>query len=157
MRSPFFVLAILVLIPTSVLAQESRVEGYVAGAAGRWSNRFTSGSLAGVTGGVDVAVTPFVAAEFDGSLLASGGLLLGLSPGTKVRFQRWEPQKVMPFVAGGYSYLQFFEGSRHAFNVGGGVEYAFNDSRALRIEVRDMIRRDFPSHYFTVRVGVTFR
>ena len=135
------------------------LEGYAAGAFGGWSHRFNSGSLFGGTVGVDIGVAPAVAIEIDGALVggASGNLLLALSPGAKVRFRRWVPNTVAPFVVGGYSYLHFFEGVSHAFNIGGGVDYPLSESRAVRVEVRDMIRRDFPSHYFTVRVGVTFR
>ena len=157
--TPRLLIGLLIVgLGSPAVQAQSPVEGYIAGAGGRWSNRFASGGLAGVAGGADIAVTRQVAAEMDVALLAaSGGLLVALAPGVKVRFRELTTHAASPFLVGGYSFLQFFEGSRHAFHVGGGVDYAFSDRRALRIEVRDAIRRDFPSHYLSIRVGVTFR
>ena len=63
-----------------------------------------------------------------------------------------------PFVTGGYTLL-FGGGHLNLFNVGGGVNYWFQDRLGLRLEFRDHVLRDggITGQYLAFRVGVCFR
>jgi hypothetical protein len=147
---------LFILWPVTTTAQV--VEGYLAGGLGGWTNPSSDGLLLGGGGGVDVNVTPLTAIELDGSLLgARDGLLLALSAGGRVRFLRLSEGCIVPFAAAGVTRMRFFEFATNGWHLGGGVEFARTAHRSIRLEFRDMIRTDYPSHYWVVRAGVAFR
>jgi hypothetical protein len=63
-----------------------------------------------------------------------------------------------PFITGGYSLL-FRSGHLNTFNVGGGVNYWFQDRLGLKIDFRDHVDagNNAAVHLWAVRFGVTFR
>ena len=66
-------------------------------------------------------------------------------------------EKLDPFVTAGYGLL-FRSGTVNMGNFGGGVNWWFQDSLGLRLEVRD--HSDFGSrsqHYISFRLGLSFR
>jgi hypothetical protein len=69
------------------------------------------------------------------------------------------PGQWAPYAFVGYSPLRFFELSDQGLTFGGGVDYRLSARRAVRIEVRDIMRSggSVESHYLTARVGFAFR
>jgi hypothetical protein len=137
---------------------QTRGAAYAVGAVGSWS-RFGAGALFGGAAGAEAVIHDLVGVGVEAGLLTSdqGGLMVSISPGASVRL-RTTPGPV-PYVTGGYSYLQFFEGSDHAYHFGGGVEFLKTARRALRVEFRDFVRpgRYGSAHYWTIRLGVAVR
>ena len=64
-----------------------------------------------------------------------------------------------PYVFVGYSPMRFFELSDQGLTFGGGVDYHVSARRAVRFEVRDIMRSggSVESHYLTARVGFALR
>jgi hypothetical protein len=58
-----------------------------------------------------------------------------------------------PFVTGGYSLL-FRRGTANAGNYGGGLNWWFQPSMAVRVELRDHVIEGV--HFWGVRMGMTF-
>jgi hypothetical protein len=65
--------------------------------------------------------------------------------------------KVAPFVTGGASAAFNGGGSAGGGNFGGGIQYWPKDHVGVRFEVRDHIFSIDSPHFYTIRVGVTFR
>ena len=149
-------------VASSAYAQ-SPVEAYVTGGVGRWvhSNN-NSGSLVVGAAGVEWLPAPYFGVGGEGGVFTSadGGLLFSLGIDARVHFRgAAAPGEWAPYVFAGYSPLAFFEASDHGAQFGGGVDYRLSRRRAIRFEVRDILRESgsIRSHYWTARVGVTFR
>jgi hypothetical protein len=149
--------AAALFVPASARAQVG-IEAHASGGLGGWSSRSSGSALGSGSGGAGVMVAGIAGVEFDVTVLANpGNAALALSPGGRVRLMRPAEGRPVPFLTAGYTHLSFFEGEADAFNVGGGLEYPLSRHRMLRFEFRDIVRRDWPSHFWTVRVGMTFR
>jgi hypothetical protein len=155
--------SVVVVLAVASHVQAQSAEGYALGAAGGWNSDFGSaGQLFGGGVGAEFYMTPRfgVGGDVGGFTTENGGGLLSLSIDARGHLTSGRAsQRAVPFVGGGYSRLLFFEGADDAFNLSGGVDYRFSDSRGLRFEIRDMIRqeRSFTTHFWAVRVGVIFR
>jgi hypothetical protein len=141
-------------------ASAQTAEGYALVAAGGWTSGFNSGALVGGAAGGEARLTPVFGVGGEGGALVGpdGNALFTLSAIGRARFARDRSAgKLVPFVAGGYTRLIFFEGSRNGFNVGGGIDYMRVNRSAIRVELQDVVRRGAlrHEHYWTVRVGVT--
>jgi hypothetical protein len=140
------------------VSAQTRGAAYAVGAVGSWSG-LSSGALFGGAAGAEAVVNDLVGIGAEAGLLTSsqGGLLVSISPGASLRIPK--PSRIVPFVSGGYSYMQFFEGSDHAYHFGGGIEIGRNARRRLRLEFRDLVRpsRFTTSHYWTIRIGIAGR
>ena len=137
------------------------VEGYVSGGVGSWSNNFNSGALFGGAGGVEGRVAPHVGIGGEvGTFTTIRGDLL-LSVGVDGRAHFGSPQasgQWSPYVLAGYSRLTSFEQSDNALQFGVGADYRTGPHRGVRLELRDLVRQSgVTSHYWTVRLGLTFR
>src|SRR6185295_10800892 len=84
-----------------------------------------------------------------------GALMLAASIVGRIAPLGWRSrQATSPFFVVGYSRLSFYESSAEGAVYGAGVDFRLNAHRALRIEFRDTVRRDYPSRYGGVRVGL---
>jgi len=139
-------------------ASAQSLEGYVTGGAGGWvHNTGSRGSLMVGAGGVEWLPAPYLGIGGEGGILMSpsGDLAATLGVDARLHFigtsrpGGWAP----------YSPLRFFELSDQGLQFGGGIDYRVSPRRALRFELRDILRRggSVTSHYWTVRVGMTFR
>ena len=153
---------LLVLIFASAAAAQS-VEGSVTGGIGRWvHDNGSSGALVSAAGGGEWLVTPALGLAGEGGLLASprGDLAATLTIDARLHVGGSRPTATwVPYVFAGYSPLRFFEMSDQGLTYGAGVDHRLTPRRALRFELRDIVRRggSVTSHYWTARVGVTFR
>jgi hypothetical protein len=158
-----FIVAVPLLAVASVAPAQSSLEVYVAGGLGQFVHSSAgSGSLGVGAVGVEWLPIPHLGIAGEGGAFASfsGDLLFSLGTDARVHFLGaptlggWAPYA---FV--GYSPLKFFELTDHGPQFGAGVDYHVGPHRALRFEVRDILRRSASvnSHYWTARVGVTFR
>jgi hypothetical protein len=87
--------------------------------------------------------------------VTSGGKSLGLaSLNLAGHFNR--SGRLDPFVTGGAS-LAFRNGSAGGGNFGGGVQWWFKNRAALRLEFRDHIFSSDTPHFYSFRVGLSFR
>lgn len=154
------VLGASILSAVSASAQV-QPEAYVVAAGGGWSNNFASGALAGGGGGIEILFSPYFGAAGETSLLstAGGDLLMPISVDGRAHFVNGSATGMWaPFALAGYSRLTFFEAADHAAHFGIGADYRTSAKRAMRLEFRDIVRQTgVTSHYWTVRVGVTFR
>lgn len=154
--------AALVLAALTAPARAQHVfEPYVTGGAGRWSNDFTAGALAGAAGGMEWLPAPRVGIGGEAALLGSFGGDLLFTAGADARIHLRQDADVgvlAPYVFAGYSRLTFFEVSGNAVQYGGGVDYRVRPGRAVRLEFRDHVRQSgVTSHYWTIRAGLAFR
>ena len=156
----FVVLSAVLAMASPAFAQSS-VEGYLAGGAGAWSNPSTSGSLFAGVGGVEWRLSPFAGIAAEGGVMTTlrGGLALIVGADGRAHFgDSRTPHHWAPYALGGYSRLAFFEGSDNAVQLGAGADYRLSSRRALRIEIRDLIRSsNVTSHYWTARIGLSFK
>ena len=157
----FWGATILAAFGVAPASAQVRPEAYVIGGAGKWSNNFTSGTLVGGAGGLEVLLTPHVGAGAEVGALASGsgGLMLAVSVDGRLHFRDGRAMRTWaPYAVGGYSRLWFFERTDNALHFGAGIDYRVSAGRAVRLELRDIRRGSgVTSHYWTARVGVTFR
>ena len=66
-------------------------------------------------------------------------------------------RKASPFITGGYS-LAFREGHANLINIGGGLNYWFNEKMGMRLEFRDHFNPHHSNyHYLSFRIGYAFR
>jgi hypothetical protein len=144
-------------------ASAQSLEAYVAGGAGGWvHDTGSSGALMVGAGGVEWLPTAYVGIAGEGGLLTSprGDLAATLGVDARLHLRGTSPPGGWaPYAFAGYSPLRFFELSDQGLQFGAGVDYRVSPRRALRFELRDILRRggSVASHYWTVRVGVTFR
>jgi hypothetical protein len=156
------VVVMFVMVAADAAAQSS-FETYVAAGMGRWVHNIgTSGSLIVGAGGVEWLPAPVVGIGVEGGAFTSvrGDLLLSMGVDARVHFRGTPPPgEWAPYALVGYSPLKFFELSDQGAQFGAGVDYRLSPRRALRFEVRDILRRSVSvrSHYWTARVGLTFR
>jgi hypothetical protein len=155
------VLATCLVIASTASAQS--LEGYVAGGAGGFMhNTGSRGSLMVGAGGVEWLPTSHLGIGGEAGLLtsASGGLAATLGVDARLHFRGSSPADGWaPYAFVGYSPLRVFELSDQGLQFGGGIDSRLGPRRALRFELRDILRRSgsVTSHYLTARVGVTFR
>jgi outer membrane protein with beta-barrel domain len=151
-----------VVVASAAFAQSS-VEGYVTGGGGQWvHNNGSRGSLVVGAGGVEWLPAPYfgIAGEAGALTSFSGDLLFSVGADARVHILGTPgPGEWGPYAFAGYSPLKFFELSDHGPQFGAGVDYRLSRGRALRFEVRDILRRSssVTSHYWTARLGMTFR
>jgi hypothetical protein len=157
----FSVLATMLMIASTAAAQS--FEGYVTGGAGRWvHNTGSSGSLLSGAGGVEWLPTSHLGIAGEAGVLTSvsGDLAATLGIDARLHFRGSSPAGGWaPYVFAGYSPLRFFELSDQGLQFGAGIDHRLSGRRALRFELRDIARSSgsVRSHYWTARVGVTFR
>jgi len=155
------VLATFLVISGTASAQS--LEGYVTGGAGRWvHNTGSSGGLMVGAGGVEWLPLPHFGVAGEAGLLTSSSAYMAILVGADARVHfrdRSSPEAWAPFVLVGYSPLRFFDLTDQGWQFGAGVDYRLSRRRALRFELRDILRHSgsVTSHYWTARVGVTFR
>ena len=155
------VLVTFIALASATSAQS--LEGYVTGGAGGWvHDTGSSGSLMVGAGGVEWLPTPSFGIAAEGGLLTSprGDFAATLGVDARLHFRGTSPPGGWaPYAFAGYSPLRFFELSDQGVQFGGGIDYRLGPRRALRFELRDILRHggSVTSHYWTVRVGVTFR
>jgi hypothetical protein len=136
------------------------LEGYVTG---RWvHDTGSSGSLMVGAGGVEWLPMPHLGIAGEAGVLTSvsGDLAATLAADARLHVRGTPlPGEWAPYVFAGYSPLRFFEMSDQGLTFGAGIDYRLSRGRALRLELRDILRRSgsVSSHYWTARVGVTFR
>jgi hypothetical protein len=151
------------LLTASAAAAQSAVEGYVTCGVGQWvHNNRTSGSLLVGAFGVEWLPTPYfgIAGEGGAFTSLSGGLVFSLGADARVHFRGTPaPGQWAPYAFVGYSPLRTFDLSDQGPQFGAGVDYRLSRRRAVRFELREILRRSVSvtSHYWTARVGVTFR
>jgi hypothetical protein len=162
MQKLIWVALFTILLSSFALAQtsnERRVSGYVFAAPGRISD--SDSTTLHIGGGVEGRV-------YRG--LGVGGEIGFLGPASSLEdsfgifsangsyhfANATQSGKLVPFVTGGYS-LFFREGTANAVNFGGGVNYWFKDRLGLRVEVRDHVLPEYRTHYWGVRLGLSFR
>jgi hypothetical protein len=156
------VLIAIIVVAAPAYAQPP-VEAYVTGGLGRWVHSTgNSGSLVVGAGGVEWLPAPYFGIAGEGGVFTSlsGDLLFSVGIDARVHFRGMpEPGKWAPYAFAGYSPLAFFEASDQGAQFGVGVDYRLSRRRAIRFEVRDILRHSvsLTSHYWTARVGVTFR
>jgi hypothetical protein len=142
-------------------AAHGSADVYVNGAAGTWANNFSSGSLVGGGGGAEWLVAPQVGVAGEVQVLTTltGGFMAMAGVDSRVHLHSTRVAgEWSPYALAGYARLRFFEAADHALQFGAGVDHALGASRAIRFEVRDLVRQSgVTSHYWTVRVGVAFR
>jgi hypothetical protein len=158
-RGPIILL--LTFLPAAASAQVP-FEGYVIGGLGQWvHNTGSSGPL--VVGAAGIEWRPLTAVGIAGEggvfTSSSGGVLFSLGVDARLHFRGTAAGMWKPYVLAGYSPLNFFGLTDHGVQFGGGADYRLRGGRAIRLEVRDVLRRSaaISSHYWTARVGVTFR
>jgi hypothetical protein len=127
----------------------------------------------GGVGGVSDGDSAFLHAGGGGEALLIGGFGIGgelgyfapfSEPGDGVGLLSVDPayhfgrsNKLVPFIAGGYS-LAFRGGvTSSGGNFGGGVQYWLGERAALRVEFRDHIFSSDNAHLFSFRFGLAFR
>ena len=157
-RNLFLATAVWMLLAGTASAQ-TRAEGAVGGGLGGWFNTFgASGPLAGAAGGGEWRITPRIGAGGEVEVFGGwGSIMLAVTAQGGARLAP-PSHALVPFVAGGYTRVTFFELSDTAFSVTGGLDWRLRDRRALRFEFHDIVRphRRFTSHYWAIRVGTTF-
>jgi hypothetical protein len=158
-RTLIFITFIGIVTPAHA---QSPVEAYVAGGLGRWVHSNTnSGTLAVGAAGVEWLAAPYLGIGGEGGVFPSDdSVMFSLGVDARVHFRGVTgPGEWAPYVLVGYSPLKFFEASDHGAQFGGGVDYRLSRRRAIRFELRDILRESgtIRSHYWTARVGVTFR
>lgn len=149
-----------VLLSAVPISAQSQVERYSVASAGGWHNRATGGSLFGAGAGVEVRPNAVFGAAIEGGLLIApgggGGFALPLSFDGRLhlddgqRIRRWSP-----FALAGYTFLLFPEGAHNAAHFGVGADYRMTARRAIRVEIRDIRRGGYVSHYWGARIGMT--
>jgi hypothetical protein len=155
------VLVTFLMVTRAASAQS--LEGYVTGGAGGWvHNTGSRGSLMVGAGGVEWLPAPYLGIGGEGGILMSpsGDLAATLGVDARLHFTGTSrPGGWAPYAFAGYSPLRFFELSDQGLQLGGGIDYRVSPRRALRFELRDILRRggSVTSHYWTVRAGMTFR
>ena len=144
-------------------ASAQSLEGYVAGGAGGWwHDTGTSGELlVGAAGAEWLAARRFGIAG-EAGFLTNLGADMAVTVAVDARFHftgSQAPGQWAPYAFVGYSPLRFFELSDQGLTFGGGADYRLSARRAVRIEVRDIMRSggSVESHYLTARVGFAFR
>jgi hypothetical protein len=153
---------VTVLMAASTASAQS-VEAFVTGGAGRWvHNTGSSGPLMVGAGGVEWLPTPHLGIAGETGLLTStsGPVAISVSAEARLHFgNRSSTGAWAPYVFAGYSPLRFFELSDHGLQYGAGIDYRLTPRRAVRFELRDIVRDGglVKSHYWTARVGMTFR
>ena len=147
--------------PHSASAQT--FEAYVFGGAGRWvHNTGSSGPLVVGGGGGEWMPTRHLGIAGDAGLLTSPGGSVGLAVSVDVRLHFRAGSAAgtwAPYVFAGYTPFGLFDRSDQGLQYGTGADYRLSARRALRLEVRDILRESgsVRSHYWTARVGLTFR
>lgn len=139
------------------------LEGYVTGGAGRWVHSTgSSGPLLAAAGGAEWLATRHVGIGGEGGLLLSpsGDVAATLAVDARLHLLGTTPRgRWAPYVCAGYTPLRLFELSDQGAVVGAGLDYRLSARRAVRLEVRDLLRSggSVRTHYWTVRAGLTFR
>ena len=155
------VFATCLLLASGTAAQP--IEGYVAGGAGRWVHSTgTSGSLMVGAAGVEWLPTPYLGMAGEVGMLTSRGGDLAATLGVDARLHfrgTAPPGGWAPYAFAGYSPLRLFGLSDQGVQFGAGIDYRLSTRRALRLELRDILRRggSVTSHYWTMRLGIAFR
>lgn len=162
MRRLIWGLACLVLYPALGFGQSSgehKGHGYVFAAPGATSEgtgtlHFGGGGEGLVYKGLGVGAELGYVAPWRGF----GDGLGTFSANGSYHFRpRNSESRVVPFVTSGYTLL-FRNGTAHAFNFGGGLNYWFRDRVGLRFEFRDHVwPGNHTVHILGFRVGMTFR
>ena len=70
-------------------------------------------------------------------------------------FRHSKDARLDPFVTGGYS-LFFRRGTANLGNFGGGLNAWFTNTLAFRFEFRDHVLPGVPTHYWGIRMGMSF-
>jgi hypothetical protein len=154
-------LVIFTMVASAASAQS--LEGYVTCGTGRWVHSSgNSGSLMVAAGGGEWLPTRHLGIAGEGGMLTSvsGDVAASLGVDARLHFRGASPPgEWAPYAFAGYSPLRFFELSDQGVQFGAGIDYRLSDRRALRLELRDIVRHSgtLTSHYWTARVGVTFR
>jgi hypothetical protein len=155
MKKVFWSILVLALCSLTSFAQasEKRVWGYLVAGGGAASD---GAGLLNVAGGGEGLVYKAlgVGGELGAIIISRGDNSFGIaSVNLSGHFNR--TQKLQPFVTGGAT-LAFRNGTAGGGNVGGGVQYWFKESVALRVEARDYIFSSDRFNYFVVRAGISF-
>ena len=138
-------------------------EGYVTTGAGGGVHRTGGrGTLLSAAAGGEWLASRHVGVGGEGGVLVSprGDLATTLAVDARLHLLGATPRgRWAPYLLAGYTPLRFFEASDQGLHIGGGVDYRLSPGRAIRVEVRDILRRggSISTHYWTVRVGLTFR
>lgn len=143
-------------------ASAQSVEGYALGGVGRWLHDTGSGGTLMVgAGGVQWLPVPHVGIGGEGGVLTSvsGDLAAYLGVDARWHLRASPTRGWAPYVFVGYSPLRFVELSDQGLQYGAGADYRLSAHRALRVELRDILRHSgsVRTHYWTARAGVTFR
>lgn len=160
-RLSLIAIAALLLASTSSYAQENRlpqamVHGFFGGGPA------ISGGASGFLhygGGFDIRVIEGLSGGAEIGFLHPGrefssGFGLFSANGTYHFKPTVQRGSISPFVTGGYS-LAFRNGHANLGNFGGGIDYSFGRSKALRFEVRDHVWPDDGGvHFLTFRIGL---
>lgn len=159
-RKVTFAFALLFLLPALSMAQSAETRrgwGYgffgVGGATGNDSVIFQGGG--GGEGIIYKGLGVGAEAGAFGNIGGSGGGMVSANGSYHFQNSR-SPQKLVPFVTAGYTFLAPSD-QTNLFNFGGGVNYWTGDHLGLRVEFRDHVFPDGGNHLFNVRVGITFR
>jgi hypothetical protein len=155
------VLATSLVVANAASAQS--LEAYVTGGGGGWvHNTGSHGSLMVGAGGMEWLPIPHLGLAGEAGVLTSvsGDLAATLGVDARLHFRGTTPPGGWaPYAFAGYSPLRFFALSDQALQFGAGIDYRLSPRRAIRLELRDILRSggSVTSHYWTARVGLTFR
>jgi hypothetical protein len=152
MRRLLAVAFLLAVLPSSARSQAA--EACFAGAVAGWSRG--GAPLIGGALGFGIGVTRFTVVEAEASLYE--GLVVGVAAGWRLRLGRPSKGRGVPFLAAGLTRLTpFMAPSVNGWHAGGGIEFGADERRSVRFEARDVIPHESGSHFWTVRVAVSFR
>jgi hypothetical protein len=154
-----FLIALAVALPLSAQEKPYNALGYgYFGLAGTQGSDF--GKVLNVGGGGERFLYKGLAVGGDVGYLGHyqnfqrDGFGLASANGS-YHFGRAREQKLVPFITAGYG-LAFRTDTANLTNVGGGINYWFNNRVGLRLEYRDYFTANDP-HMHLVRFGVSFR
>jgi hypothetical protein len=149
-----------VLLAASASAQVER-RSYVVGAAGAYSNPFTSGGIIGGAGGGELVRARVLGAGGELGFLEGGGdaaITVSVSAITRLSGRR-SAARTTPFVAAGYTHLVILTdtGQGNAWHFRAGVDRRIGRHRQLRVEFLEILRHHAWTDYYSFgRIGVTF-
>jgi hypothetical protein len=154
------VLLCLLLLSSSVAAAQ-RSNGYWFAAPGGGTSRGNTQFLIHLGGGGEFAIGRGIGVGIEGGAVGPTedytDNVLGIASANG--FYHFFPSKsarIDPFATAGYS-LAFRRGTANLFNFGGGMNYWFTDTLALRFEFRDHVWGNGSTlHMWGFRFGFTF-